>query len=77
MGRLQTDFLRKILTRKGQIPRPREWHVGCYCQEVKELDAMKTTLNYLKTRVIPPLTFGLFVAVEGAVVYELYKVLVR
>lgn len=38
---------------------------------------MKTTINYIRNRVIPPISFGIFVAVEGVVVYGLYRAIVR
>jgi len=37
---------------------------------------MKTTINYFRLQVIPTISFGLFVAAEGAVLYGLYRAFV-
>lgn len=33
-------------------------------------------IEFIRTRVLPPLSFGLFVAAEGAVLYVLYRTFV-
>jgi hypothetical protein len=38
---------------------------------------MKTTINYIRSQVLPPLSFGLYLCVEGAVVYWLYRAIAK
>jgi hypothetical protein len=34
------------------------------------------TIDYIRLQVIPPVSFGFFLAVEGMVLYGLYRVIV-
>jgi hypothetical protein len=44
--------------------------------ERRQYKNMKSTIHYIRFEVIPPISFGIFVAVEGVVLYGLYLALV-
>jgi hypothetical protein len=37
---------------------------------------MKMTINYIRFQLIPPVSFGLFLAIEAIVLYGLYQAIV-
>jgi hypothetical protein len=37
---------------------------------------MKSTIDYIRVQVMPPVSFGFFLAVEGVVLYGLYRAIV-
>ena len=42
----------------------------------KYVVSMRVTIDYIRFQVIPPVSFGLFLAVEGIVLYGLYRAIV-
>jgi len=38
---------------------------------------MKSAISYIRTQVIPSISFGVFLTIEGVVIYGLYRAIVR
>jgi hypothetical protein len=38
---------------------------------------MKMAIDYIKLQIIPPVSFGVFLGVEGIVLYGLFRAIVR
>jgi hypothetical protein len=41
------------------------------------VQSMKCAIDYIKLQVVPPVSFGLFLAIEGIVLYGLFRAIVQ